>query len=63
MEQFSLKQTGDYEKDFYTSKAVRKIHTESGRKGRKVIMSGPLPLVGDTEEREDDTGSEILPGE
>lgn len=63
MEQFPLKQTGDYQKDFYTSKAVRKFHMESGRKRRKVIMSGPLPLIGDTEEKGDDTGLEILPGE
>ena len=36
---------------------------ESRRKAIKVIMSGPLPLKCDTEEKEDYTGSESHPGE
>ena len=57
------KQTGDWRTDSCTAKAVRKTHTESGRKGREVVRSGPAHLGGDTEEEEDYMGSEILPVE
>lgn len=43
----------DWQKDSYTTKAVRKIHTKLSRKGREVITSGPVPLGEDGEEKED----------
>ena len=39
------------------------IHTESGKKEREVIGSRPAPLGQGTEEEENYTCSEILPGE
>ena len=39
------------QKDFCTTKTVRKIHTESGRKGREVIRSGAVLLGGGSEEK------------
>ena len=44
MEKSHWKLTGDWQDDSYTTKAVRKIHGKSGRKGREMIMSGPVPL-------------------
>ena len=44
-----------------TAKALRKIHMESGRKGREAIRSGPVLLGGDIEKEEIYLGSEILP--
>ena len=44
-------------------KAVRKIHTESDRTGRKVVSLGPGPLAGNREEGEGYTVLEIFPGE
>lgn len=44
MEKSHWKLTGDWQDDAYTTKAVRKIHGKSGRKGREMIMSGPVPL-------------------
>ena len=55
------KQTEDGQKDSCTTRAIRKIHTELGRKGREVIRSGHAPLGGDTEEEGDYTVLEILP--
>ena len=52
MEQFSLKL--ETKKDSCTNKAVRKSYTESGRKGREVIRSGPVPLGEDSEGRGED---------
>ena len=46
MENPHWKLTGDWQEDYYTTKAVRKIHGKSGRKGREKIMSGPVPLEG-----------------
>ena len=47
------KLTGDCQKYSYISKAVRKIHTESGKKRRHEIKSVPVPLKGDSEEKRD----------
>lgn len=46
---------GDRQEDSYSAKAVRKIHRESGRKGRKLIELAPLER---TQERRG-----MLPGE
>ena len=46
----------------HTTKAVRKIHTDSGRKRREAIKSGIVTLGGDTEKEGDYMDSEILPG-
>ena len=55
--EFSLKTDWSYwQKDFCTTKAVRKIHTELHRKGRKEIRLGPMPLGRDWEVKESDTG-------
>lgn len=35
-----------------TKKGIRKSHTELGRKEREAIRSGPVPLGGDTEEKD-----------
>ena len=57
VEQFSnWKLTGNSQKDFCTNKAVRKIHTKSDRKERKVIRLGPVLLEGDSEEKGDYMG-------
>ena len=48
-----LKLTGDWQKESCTAKAVRKIHTESGRKLREVIRLEPVPLREDMEEKGD----------
>lgn len=47
----------------YTTKAVREIHSESGRKRGEAMRSGPVLLGGDTKEEGDYTASEIVPGE
>ena len=52
--------TGNWQKDPCTTKAVRKIHTCLGRKGRKVIGSGPVPLGEDSEETGNYTGGHLL---
>ena len=49
------KLTGNWQKDSCTTKAIRKIHMELGRKGRKAIRSGPMPLGGDSEEKGEHT--------
>lgn len=49
-EQFSLK-TGEWQKDSCTTKALT-MCTDSGMKGRETIRLGPVPLEGDTEEKE-----------
>lgn len=41
---YQWKLIGDWQKDSYTTEAIRKIHTELGSKGRKAIGSGPMPL-------------------
>ena len=41
VEQLSLKTNWNWQKDSCTTKAVRKIHLELGRKGREVIRLGP----------------------
>ena len=51
------------ERKTQTTKVVRKIHTELGRKGREAIRSGPASLGRDKKEVGDYTGSEMLPGE
>ena len=50
------KLTGNWQKDSCTTKALRKIHTQLSRRGRKVIWLGSVPLGGDSEERGDCTG-------
>lgn len=40
----------NWKKDSGTTMDVRKRHTELGRKGRQVIMSGPVSLGWDSEE-------------
>ena len=45
--------TGDWQKDACTTKAVRKIHTELGGKGREEIRLGPVSLGGDLEVKGD----------
>lgn len=55
VEQFSLK-TGNCHKDSCTTKAVRKIHTETGKKGKQAIRLGPVTLGGDLEEKGDYMG-------
>ena len=52
--------TGNWQKDPCTTKAVRKIHTCLGRKGRKVIGSGPVPLGEDSEETGNYTSGHLL---
>lgn len=47
----------------HITKAVRKIHTESDRSGRKVVSLGPGPLAGNREEEGGYTVLEIFPGE
>lgn len=46
MEKSHWKLTGDWQDDSYTTKAVRKIHGKSGRKGREMIMSGRTCTTG-----------------
>ena len=41
---------GNWRKGSCTMKAIGKIHTELGRKGRETIRSGPVPLGGNSEE-------------
>lgn len=41
------KRTGDYQKDCYTTKTVKKIYTGLGREGREVIRLGHAPLGGE----------------
>ena len=50
------KLTGAWQKESWTTKAVRKSHMELGRKGREAICLGPVPLGGDSEEEGDYTG-------
>lgn len=50
----------DWQKDSYTINAIRKIHTELGRKRKETIRLGPALLRGDTEEEEDCMVLEIL---
>ena len=45
-------------KDSYTTKTMKKILMEVGRKGREVIRSGPVLLGGYTKEKEDLPGTE-----
>ena len=47
----------------HTAKAVRKIHTDPGWKGRQAIRLLPAPLEGDTEEEQNYMGSEVIPGD
>ena len=47
VEEFSLK-TGDWLKDSHTMKTLWNMQTESGREGRGVIRSEPLPLGGNS---------------
>ena len=51
--------TGNWQKDSYTTKAERKIHIGSSRKGREVIKSRPVTQGGDSEEKWDHTGRHI----
>ena len=54
---FSLKTNWNYwQKDFCATKAVRKIHTELCRKGRKEIKLGLMSLGRDSEVKEGYTG-------
>ena len=41
------KLTGNWQKDFCTTKTVRKIHMESGGKGREAIRLRPVLLEND----------------
>ena len=50
--------TGYWQKDSRTAKAERKIHTESGRKGREVIRQH-LCLREETQEEKDYTGKDL----
>lgn len=50
--------TGNWKKDSYTTKAVRKTHMELGRNGREVIGLGPVPLRGNSVEKEDHMGKD-----
>ena len=50
------KPTGDRQKDFYKTKAVRKMQMELGRNRREVIRSGLVPRGGDSEGEGDYTG-------
>lgn len=45
------KLTGHWQKDSCTTRAVRKNHMESGRKGRETTGSGPEALGKDSEEK------------
>lgn len=56
------RQTGNKQKDSYTSKVVINIHRMSSRKEREAIRSGLAPLGGDTEEG-DYMDSIVLPGD
>ena len=53
------KLTGDWQKNTCTTKAVRKIYTELGKKGSEAIRSGSVSLAGDKEEEGDYTGGDI----
>ena len=53
------KLTGDNQRDSCTSKATRKVKAESSQKQRQAIRSGPMPLGGDSEEK--DNYKEDLP--
>ena len=63
VEYFHWKQKEDWQKNSYTTKSIRNIHTEPSRDGSEVIRSEPAQLEGDTQEEGDYTCSEILPGE
>ena len=56
------KQTGDWRKNSCATNTMRKIHTESARKGGEAIRSGPVLLRGDSEEEGDYTGTDPLLG-
>ena len=51
---------GDWEKDSWTTKALRNIHMKSSRK--KSVRSGPVPWEG-TQKKREITWAEILPRE
>ena len=45
-----------------TTQAERKIHTESGKKGRETIRLGPVPRE-ETQSKREITHAEVLPEE
>lgn len=47
------KQLWDWQKASCTTKIVRKLHTELGRKGREAVRSGPVAQAGVSEEKGD----------
>ena len=47
--------TGNWQKDFFITRAVRKSHRKSDRKARKVNRLGPVPLGGGSEEKDEST--------
>lgn len=49
---------GDDQRDSCTSKATRKVKAESNQKQRQAVRSGPMPLGGDSEEKEDYKGED-----
>lgn len=55
----SKKLIGNWQKDFYTTKAVRKMHILKGRMGIEVIELGPVPLGGNLEEKGDFLGGHL----
>ena len=60
--QFLLKTNQKLTEGLCTTKAVRKIYTKLGRKGRKTIGLGPVPLGGNSEEK-NITWVDTCPGE
>lgn len=56
-------ETRDSQRDSCTTKVIRTIHTEVGRKGRKAIRSDLHCWGGGTPKMGGHLGSEILPGE
>ena len=60
MEPFSLKTNWRLAETLLYTKVVRKIHTQSGRKGKGAIRVGPVLLQGDTEEEGDYTSSRAV---
>lgn len=60
VEQLSLKTNWNWQKDSCTTKAVRKIHLELGRKGREGSGLGPVPLGRDSKEEGYYMGRDLL---
>ena len=56
------KPTGNWPKGSCTTTAIRKMHTQPGKKGRREIGSGPMLLEGDSEERGDCLGRHLASG-